>query len=127
MSAVVFGVLVASAPFAMVLALLAWAEPRDRRRRDVYERQIVLTDNIHERLGAVVAPVVRRVRGGWQVRIAVPVDRAVVVDALLPIVRETFAGLDRRSLEIVLTRQSAARATNAPDERDVKRESMSWT
>jgi hypothetical protein len=122
-SAIVLGIVVASAPFAAVLGLLAWAERSERRRRDVYERQIALTDSIHERLGAVAAPVVHRRRHRWQVRIAVPFERPGVIEALLAIVREAFAPLDRRSLEIVLTRQPAARAAKAAGEAGVRRES----
>ena len=127
MTAIVLGLALASAPFGAVLALLAWAELTERRRRSVWERQIALTDTIHERLGAVAAPVVRRRRHGWQVRLAVPFERPGLIEALLVIVRETFAALDRRSLEIVLTRQPAARAAKAAGERGVRRESLSWT
>jgi hypothetical protein len=126
-SAIVLGIVVASAPFAVLLGVLAWAERRQRRRRNLYERQIALTDSIHERLGAVAAPVVRRRRHRWQVHLAVPFDRPGVIEALLAIVREAFAPLDRRSLEIVLTRRPAARATKAAGECGVRRESLSWT
>jgi hypothetical protein len=50
-----------------------------------------------------------------------------MIEALLAIVREAFAPLDRRSLDIVLTRQPAARATKPAGERSVGRESLSWT
>jgi hypothetical protein len=126
-SAMVLGSVVASVPFAVVLALLAWAERRDRRRREVQERQIALTDSIHERLGAVAAPVVRRRRQRWHVRIAVPFERPAMVEALLAIVREAFVPCDRQSLEIVLTRQWPASAAPAAGELGVRRESLSWT
>jgi hypothetical protein len=111
-----FGVVVAAVPFAVVFALLAWASWRERRRLDVQARQIALTDSLHERLGAVAAPVVRRRRGAWQVCIAVSFERHAVIDALLPIVREAFAprDRDRRSLEIVLTRRPSGLATKPP-------------
>jgi hypothetical protein len=120
------GIVIASAPFAVVFGLLAWADYRDRRRRDVAERQIALTDSIHERLGAQAAPVVRRRGRRWQVRVAVPFERPTLVRALLAIVRETFVG-DPRSLEIVLTRQSEMRLTKASAGRGVEWESLSWT
>jgi len=60
-------VIVASAPFAVVLALLTWANRREQRSHDVQARQIALTDIVHERLGAIAAPVVRRRRRRWQV------------------------------------------------------------
>ena len=121
--------IVAAAPFAIVLALLAWANRRERRRRETHARQIALTDSVHERLGAVAAPVVRRRRGGWQVCIAVPFERAFVIEALLAIVRETFApsDRDRRPVEIVLTRQVAPAVTASAAGRDVRKESLSWT
>ena len=121
--------LIAIAPFAVVIALLAWTNRREQRRRDVQARQIALTDSVHERLGAVAAPVVRRRRRRWQVRIAVPFERAFVIEALLAIVRETFVPRegDRRSLEIVLTRQSRPSARTPAARRDIRKESLSWT
>jgi hypothetical protein len=120
---------IAAAPYAVVLALLAWANRREHRRRDVQARQIALTDSVHERLGAVAAPVVRRRGRRWQVCVAVPFERPAVIQALLAIVRETFAPHDgdRRSLEIVLTRQPRRSATPAMGGRDVRKESLSWT
>jgi len=100
---------------ASVLGLLVWTSRRERLRGEVVARQIALTDAVHERLGAVVAPVVRRRRGGWQVRIAVPFERPAVTEALQAIVLEAFAPLshDPRSVEVVLTRQSALAGTAA--------------
>src|SRR5215813_312080 len=121
--------IVAGAPFAIVLALLVWANRRERRRRETHARQIALTDSVHERLGAVAAPVVRRRRRGWRVCIAVPFERPFVVEALLAIVRETFAPCDGdgRTVEIVLTRQVAPLASARAAGRDVRKESLSWT
>jgi len=121
--------IVAGAPFAIVVALLAWANRRERRRRETHARQIALTDSVHERLGAVAAPVVRRRRRGWQVCIAVPFERPFVVEALLAIVRETFAPRDGdgRAVEIVLTRQVNPLASARVAGRDVRKESLSWT
>ncbi len=109
MQTLLLGIVITAAPLAAVLAWLAWASRRERLRGEVVARQIALTDAVHERLGAVVAPVVRRRRGGWQVRIAVPFERPAVTEALLAIALEAFAPLshDPRSVEIVLTRQSA--------------------
>jgi len=118
-------VMIAAMPLVLLVGLLAWAEHRERRRREVEARQIALTDMIHERLGAVAAPLVRRHRGRWHVRIAVPFERPTLVERLLAIVRETFAPSDRRSLEIVLTRQPSP--TKRAVERGVRRESLSWT
>jgi hypothetical protein len=123
-------VLVALGPFAIVVGLFAWMSRRQRRRRDVEARQIALTDGVHERLGAAVAPVVRRRRGVWQVLMAVPFDRPAVIEALLAIVLEVFALRDRTrpSLEIVLTRQADAPATKRERrDRGLREESLSWT
>jgi hypothetical protein len=121
-------ILVATAPFAIVFGLLAWTSRRRRLSGDVQARQIALTDLVHERIGAAVAPVVRRGRRGWQVRIPVPFERPGVIEVLLAIVLEAFArrDRDRRSLEIVLTRQPDAPAMR-PRARGVRRESLSWT
>jgi len=122
------GMLVAIAPFAALLGALAWTSRRERRRLEVHMRQVALTDSIHERLGAVAAPVVRRGHRGWQVRIAVPFERPVLTEALLAIVLEAFArpDRDRHSLEIILSRQLDPPAT-AVGARSVRRESPSWT
>jgi hypothetical protein len=101
-------VLVAVMPFAVVFGLLAWTGRRRRLRHDAELRQIALIDRIHARLGAVAAPVVRRRRDGWQVRIAVPSDCPAVARALLAVVRDSFApAVGRRgALEIIVTRQA---------------------
>jgi hypothetical protein len=124
-----FGVLVASAPFVIVLALFAWTSRRERLRRDLQARQVVLTDSVHERLGAVAAPVVRRLRGGWQVRIAVPFEHPALTESLLAIVLETFAtrDCDRRLLEIVLTSRPDTPTTKRAEADGVRWESPSWT
>jgi len=123
------GVLVAIAPFAGLFGALAWTSRCERLRRDVQARQVALTDSIHERLGAVAAPVVRRRRRGWQVRIAVPFERPALTEALLAIVLEAFAApdRDRLSIEIALTRQLDTPATNPAGAPGVRRESPSWT
>ena len=116
MQTLLLGIVIVAAPLAAVLGLLAWTSRRERLRGEVVARQIALTDAVHERLGAVVAPVVRRRRrGGWQVRIAVPFERPAVTEALLAIALEAFAPLshDPPSVEIVLTRQSAPAGTAA--------------
>jgi hypothetical protein len=125
--AAVLSAVVAIAPFAVVFALLALARRRERRRHDVRARQIALTDGVHERLGAVTAPVVRRWRGVWQVRMAVPFERPAVIEALLAIVLEVFAPSDRSELEIVLTRQAGGPATTRQGDRGIREESLSWT
>lgn len=124
----VLAVIVALVPFAALIAALAWTNRRERLRRDVHARQVALTDSIHERLGAVAAPVVRRRRRGWQVRIAVPFERPALIEALLAIVMESFSGSDRGrgSLEIVLTRRLDTPAPKPAGVSGARKESPSW-
>jgi len=123
-----FSALIASAPTAVVFGRLAWANRRERLRRDVLACQIALTEAVHERLGPVAAPMLCRHRRGWQVRIAVRFERPAVTEALLATVLEAFPPLERdpRSLEIILTRQTDASARK-PARAHVGRESLSWT
>ena len=82
---------VAVVPFGAVIALLKLAERAQRARDHARARQIALTDAIHERLGAVVAPVVRkRPWGPWQVDISVPFTRPETVTAVLAVAHEAF-------------------------------------
>ena len=67
---VIVGVL--AVPIAALLGLLRLAAVLERRRDAVIARQVALTDAIHGVMGAVVAPVVRRGRGGWVAVLAVP-------------------------------------------------------
>ena len=122
-------VLVATAPLALVFGSLAWANRWERRRCEVRIRQIALTDAIHERIGAAASPVVRRLRRGWRVSVAVPFGRPAVTEALLAIVRESFARGGRRDglAEIVLTRQTDTPPATLRADRDVPRESLTCT
>jgi hypothetical protein len=63
---------VLAVPTAALLGLLHLAAVLERRRDAVIARQVALTDAIHRVMGAVVAPVVRRSRGGWVGVLAVP-------------------------------------------------------
>ena len=100
------GLIVAAVPFVALVALFVWTDRRQRRRRDVEIGQIALTDRIHERFGAVAAPVLGRRRDRWQVRIAVPFDRPALTKALLDLVLETVSSRDRHSFEIIVTQES---------------------
>ena len=71
------GLMFAGSPFAVTAALLLLAERRQKRQRAEISRQIALTDALHARLGAVVAPVVRLRNRVWQVSVAVPVVATV--------------------------------------------------
>jgi hypothetical protein len=66
-------VVVLAVPVAGLLVLLRLATVLEQRREKVVAQQVALTDAIHAALGPVVAPVVRRRRGGWIGVLAVPV------------------------------------------------------
>jgi hypothetical protein len=118
-------VLILVAPFAALGGFVWLRERRQARRRDEIARQVALTDALHARLGAVVAPVVRRRRGGWQVAVAVPVGRPGVVAAVLSSADEVFG---RAGHELVLSRQWSAPPDPHPARRAaLQEESLSWT
>jgi hypothetical protein len=91
-------------PFATVLALLLLAGALERRRRERTDRQVAVTDAIHRRLGAVVAPTVEApIVGPWRLRIPVPLDRPALVS---DVVATAHAALGpSRDFRIVLERQ----------------------
>ena len=124
----VLAVFVALTPLAALIGALAWTNRRERLRCEVHARQVALTDSIHERLGAVAAPVVCRRRRGWRVRVAVPFERPALTEALLAIVMEAFAAPDRERglLEIVLTRQVDPLMPKPAGASGARRESPSW-
>jgi hypothetical protein len=122
--ATLVGVLVLTAPFVTLAALLLIIEWRQRRRTDEIRRQIAVTDALHARLGAVVAPIVRRRPRAWQVVVAVPVDRPAVVAAVLEVVDRTFG---RGAYEMVLRRQASPVRFRSSRPAALGRESLSWT
>ncbi|PYM62083.1 MAG: hypothetical protein DME11_21135 [Candidatus Rokuibacteriota bacterium] len=105
----------------VLLGLTAWVE---RRRAAVIARQIELTDAIHREVGAVVAPwVTRRPGRTWRVRIAVPFERPAVVEAVVAVVRRTFA----ERFDLVLTPQeNAVRPGPRPVRKVPGGRSVSW-
>lgn len=119
------GILMLSLPLATVVALVALVERRRTRRRAEVARQIALTDALHARLGAVVAPFVRRRRHRWEIAVAVPFERPVVVTGVLATVDEMFGGA---TYEVVLRRQTApAPAPRTRRAAPLGEESLSWT
>jgi hypothetical protein len=105
-------VLAGMSPLLLVGGLLALAEWRDRRALAVTARQTRLSDALAEEAGAIVAPVVTRRRGGWRVRVAVPLGRPAVVTRIVGVLQETLARFGDDRYEIVLTpREPAPRAT----------------
>jgi hypothetical protein len=119
------GVLIFATPIAALGALVASIERRRTRRRAEIVRQIALTDALHARIGALVAPFVRWSRGRWQVSVAVPFERPAVVAGVLATVAELFA---RVAYEVVLSRQTAAAPPSRPQRTaPLGKESLSWT
>jgi hypothetical protein len=72
-------VLVLGVPVAVLVGLLKLVDVLQRRRAEVIARQIQVTDAIHREFGAIVAPIVRRARGGW--RVTLPMDPRLPVAA----------------------------------------------
>ena len=106
----VIGLMLAASPLILTGALLAVTDRRQRRVQAEVERQIALTDALYARLGALLAPVVRRRRGVWQVSVALPVERPPV-SAVLAAVDEVFG---RAAYELHLRqRTDDARAASA--------------
>jgi hypothetical protein len=106
MTTLIAALMVVVIPFLAVSALLTLVEKLQDRRDRTRDQQIALTDAIHWELGAVAAPTVgRRLRGGWRVSMAVPLDQPPVVAALLRVTGRHFS-LDEggaKGLEIILT------------------------
>jgi hypothetical protein len=59
-------------PIVAVVGLLKLVDALQARHARVIARQIEVTDAIHREFGAIVAPFVTRVRGGW--RVTLPLD-----------------------------------------------------
>jgi hypothetical protein len=103
------GLVLASLPVVVVFAILVLATWRDRRREEAVARQIQVTDAIHRRLGAVVAPTIApRAWGPWRLTIPVPFERPEVVASVVDIAHRALASA--RPIEIVLTPQEEHRA-----------------
>jgi len=120
----VIGLMFAASPLALVVLLLAVVERRQRHRHAEIARQIALTDALHARLGALVAPVVRRRAGVWHVNVAVPVADRRVAGAVLTTVDEVFG---RVAYELRLSRQAASTPPAAAPRRARRVGELSWT
>ena len=120
----VIGLMFAASPMILMVALLALAERRQRRVRAEVERQIALTDALHARLGALLAPVVRRRGSLWQVSVALPVETPALVGTVLKTTDEVFG---HAAYELHL--RPATAASPAAPRRRVPRavEGLSWT
>ena len=119
------GLMFAGSPFAVTAALLLLAERRQKRQRAEISRQIALTDALHARLGAVVAPVVRLRNRVWQVSVAVPLDQPAVTAQVLATANEMFGSV---AYELRLRRQApVVPAPRAPRAVRATQRSLSWT
>jgi len=111
-----FSAIVVLIPGVVVIGGLRVADRIARRRDTRFARQIELTDAIHRELGAIVAPVVSRRRGGWLISMTVPVDQPGAIPTILRIIDERF-GVSPRSgrapYEVMLTRAVAGARTGA--------------
>ena len=119
----VIGLMFAASPLVLTVALLLAAERRQRRVQSEVARQIALTDALHARFGALLAPVVRRRRGVWQVSVAVPAEDPRVVGRVLTTVDEVFG---RVAYELRLSRRAPLAVTSARRRTHAARE-LSWT
>jgi hypothetical protein len=123
--ATLLGILVLIAPLAGITALMLVTGRRQALRHHEIGRQIALTDALHARLGAAVAPVVEWRHRTWRVALAVPFERPAVVAAVLVTIDECFG---RARYEIVLSRQAPAVLTSdTPRRTALGQESLSWT
>lgn len=123
--ATLVAVLMLAAPIAALAALMWLTARRQARRQAEILRQIALTDALHARLGALLAPVVRWRHRAWQVAVAVPFERPEVVGTVLTAADQVLGGA---RYEVVLVRQTpAAPAVRAARRTTLGRESLSWT
>ena len=103
MTVLLASLVIVALPFLAVTMLLKLTERLQDRRDLERDRQVELTDAIHWELGAVAAPLVRRVRRGWRVSMAIPLDRSGEVAAIVRLTAKHFsAGTIGERLEIVL-------------------------
>ena len=110
--------LVVATPFLALGALLRLAGRVRERRELCIARQIALTDAIHRELGAAAAPEVTRAwNGAWTVRMAVPLQREILVATLTRITRDFFSSVDGMAaapLRILLTEREPAARRSLP-------------
>jgi hypothetical protein len=123
--ATLVGILVFATPIAALVALAQLTERHRTDREGEILRQIALTDALHARLGALVAPVVRRRGRVWQAAVAVPFERPSVGATVLETAHEVFGGA---RYEVVLSRQAPTVVSPRASRRAaLGQESLSWT
>jgi hypothetical protein len=105
--------------FALVGGPMIVTDWSRKRREQVTARQIALTEALDGRLGAIVAPVVKKpLWGPWEIQIAVPFLRSAAVARILTVVGEVFSdfeGNGSSSYRVVLSaKQDPLRETREP-------------
>jgi hypothetical protein len=99
MTALLGALVVIGIPTAAVMILLTLANVQERRRQAVIDRQIDVTDAVHQHFGAIVAPTVQRARRGWRVKL--PMDpRDPHAAAVVEIAASTLGG--GQDVEVVI-------------------------
>jgi hypothetical protein len=85
-------------PPALVVSLLLFSNHVQRASADAVARQVAVTDAIHRELGAVVAPVMRRRGwGGWELRMAMPLERPNLIGPVLAVAHRALARSECRA------------------------------
>lgn len=130
----VLGLFFAALPIVLLVAVLKFVEAAQSRRAAEIAHQIHLTDALHARLGALLAPVVTKPRGRpWQVAVMVELERLDVVRELAAVAVDEFTSRDPRrpeAFQIVLSPREAPRARAsrpAAAPRRAEMEVASWT
>jgi hypothetical protein len=128
----VLGLLIAAVPIVFVVVLFNVVGATQRRRAAVIARQIHLTDRLHARLGALVAPVVDKPLGRpWRVSVSMPLERTDAVSVLLDVVADDFASTNPRRPEpfqlVLSPRETPVAVASRPTAAPRRQESMSWT
>ena len=110
MSAMLAAILVALIPLVAIALLLRLVERIQRKRDERTARQIELTDAIHRELGAIVAPIVEKRRGGGLVvRMTMPFDHPELAATLLTVTDQVFSRHDdAHAVEIAFTPRAAS-------------------
>jgi hypothetical protein len=128
------GLFFAALPIVVLVAILRLVHAAQGRRAAEIAHQIHLTDALHARLGALLAPVVTRPRGRpWQVAVMVERERLDVVRELLAVAGDEFSSRDPRraeAFEIVLSPREEPRpraSRPAAAARRAEMEVASWT
>ena len=120
----VLGLMLAMSPIVLTAAVVIAVDRRQRRLHTRIARQVALTDALHARLGALVAPVVQRQHGAWRIDVAVPMEQPAVVNVVLQTVEDMFGPV---AYEVRLHRQVAPARVTPSRRAAVAVRELSWT